>query len=280
MKLDENANDRFKAIPFSKVEEGGHRLNKSGHRINHEPSKPTDIAVLMYTSGSTGTPKAVMITHQSLTASIRSVLDTIFSELDIESDDVFLGYLPLAHIFELVSELSLLMVGVPIGYSTVQTMTDSSTAVKRGCKGDMTVVRPTIMPCVPLILDRIRKNVLEKVQRNNRILRGIFEFSLDYKTFWTRKGFRTPLVERFVFNSVKKIMGGKMKVMLVGGAPLSPETQEFSSNCLDCKVLQGYAATECSAAATIMDLDDLSFGRVGAPLYGVKLRLVDWSEGS
>lgn len=202
-----------------------------------------------------------MISHAQFTHAIKSVLTTILTQLRLSNEDVFLGYLPLAHIFELVSEMSLLLIGIPIAYSTVQTMTDSSTAVKRGCKGDMSVVRPSIMPCVPLILDRIRKNVLEKVGKNNRILRGIFEFSLDYKTFWTRKGFRTPLVEQFVFNSVKKIMGGRMKCMLVGGAPLSPETQEFTSNCLDCKVLQGYAATECAAAATIMDLTDLSFGK-------------------
>jgi long-chain acyl-CoA synthetase len=74
-------------------------------------------------------------------------------------------------------------------------------------------------------------------------------------------------------------MGGRMKLMLVGGAPLSPETQEFTTNCLNCKVAQGYAATEVASAATVMDIYDLSFGRVGAPLFGVKLRLIDWREG-
>lgn len=279
LKLDINANDQFKVISFSQLEQEGHTKNKSGQRINSKPAKPNDIAVLMYTSGSTGTPKAVMITHRNLTSAMASVLDTILSDMDLTNEDVFLGYLPLAHIFELVSELSLLLLGVPIAYSTVNTMTDGSSGVKRGCKGDVSIVRPTIMPSVPLILDRIRKNVLEKVQNNNRLLRGIFEFSLDYKTFWTRKGFSTPLVEKFVFNSIKKIMGGRMKLMMVGGAPLSPETQEFTTNCLNCKVAQGYAATEVAAAATVMDVHDLSFGRVGAPLFGVKMRLIDWREG-
>lgn len=279
LKLDINANNQFKVISFSQIEQEGHQKNKSGQRINSRPAKPDDVAVLMYTSGSTGTPKAVMISHRNLMAAMESVLDTVFSEIEMTHDDVFLGYLPLAHIFELVSEVSLLLLGIPIAYSTVNTMTDASTCVKRGCKGDVSIVRPTIMPCVPLILDRIRKNVLEKVQKNNRILRGIFEFALDYKTFWKRKGFETPLVEKFVFNSIKKIMGGKMKLMMVGGAPLSPETQEFTTNCLNCKVAQGYAATEVAAGATVMDVHDLSFGRVGAPLFGVKMRLIDWREG-
>ena len=74
-------------------------------------------------------------------------------------------------------------------------------------------------------------------------------------------------------------MGGELRYLLVGGAPLSPETQEFAGNCLDVEVYQGYAATECTATATVMDRCDLSYGRVGAPFYGIKLRLVDWREG-
>lgn len=158
-------------------------------------------------------------------------------------------------------------------------MTDSASALKRGCKGDVSLVRPTLMPSVPLILDRIRKEVVNRMQNSSRLMKGIFEFSLDYKTYWTRKGFTTPLVNRFVFNKIKRMMGGELRFLLVGGAPLSPETQEFAANCLDVKVYQGYAATECTATATAMDRYDLSYGRVGAPFFGVKLRLIDWREG-
>ena len=262
-------------VSFSQVLKKGHGLtNLPIPKLNSN-----DIAIMMYTSGSTGAPKAVMISHRNMYKAMESVINTVISEMDLNQDDTFLAYLPQAHIFEMTCELSLGVLGVKVAYSSVMTMTDSSTGIKKGCKGDVTLVKPTFVPSVPLILDRIRKEAVSKIQKGGRLLKGIFEFSLDYKTFWTRRGFNTPLVNRFVFNKIKGLMGGRLRFMLVGGAPLSPETQEFSGNCFDCKIFQGYAATETCAASTVMDCFDLSYGRVGAPLHGVKLRLKDWREG-
>jgi long-chain acyl-CoA synthetase len=264
-----------KLVSYSQVLEEGHGVTN----LPIPKMDSNEIAVMMYTSGSTGVPKAVMISHRNMFKAIESVIKTVMIEMELSHDDTFLAYLPQAHIFEMACELSLGILGIKTAYSSVLTMTDNSTGVKRGCKGDVFLAKPTIMPSVPLILDRIRKEAVNKIQKNGRLLKGIFEFSLDYKTFWTRKGFNTPLINRFVFNKIKAMMGGRLRFMLVGGAPLSPETQEFAANCLDCKIFQGYAATETAAAATIMDKYDLSYGRVGAPLYGVKLRLKDWREG-
>lgn len=271
--------DDLKIISLNELQSEGKRAIHEENLVVTSKKERNDVAILMYTSGSTGTPKAVMISHKNFMSAANSVTTSIINEIQLTADDVFLAYLPQAHIFELVCEMTFLLTGVSIAYSSAQTMTDTSTGIKRGQKGDISLARPTIMPSVPLILDRIRKTVIDKVRKNNRILKGIFEFSLDYKTFWTRKGFKTPLVDKFVFARIKAMMGGRLKYLMVGGAPLSPETQEFAGNCLDCKVLQGYAATECTSGATVMDTFDLSFGRVGAPLHGVKLRLIDWREG-
>lgn len=267
--------DSIRALPLSQVVTDGKKAPQSPPIY----VQPEDIAVLMYTSGSTGTPKAVMISHENVMKAVQSIIHSVMANLDLSNEDVFLAYLPTAHIFELVCELAVGSVGIGIAYSSSQTMTDSASALKRGCKGDVSIVKPTIMPSVPLILDRIRKEVVNKMQNSSRLMKGIFEFSLDYKTYWTRKGFTTPLVNRFVFNKIKGMMGGKLRFLMVGGAPLSPETQEFAANCLDVKVHQGYAATECTATATVMDQFDLSYGRVGAPFFGIKLRLIDWREG-
>ena len=171
----------------------------------------------MYTSGSTGVPKAVMISHGNLLQAAKSVVGAIMVEMDLTERDIFLAYLPTAHIFELACELSVTLVGIGTAYSSPLTMTDSSSALKRGCKGDVSLVRPTLMPSVPLILDRIRKDAVDKMHNSSRLMRGIFEFSLDYKTYWTRKGFTTPLVNRFVFNKIKRMMGGELRFLLVGG---------------------------------------------------------------
>ena len=70
---------------------------------------------------------------------------------------MYIGYLPLAHILELIAENMMSVFGVAIGYSSPNTLTDKSTMIKKGAKGDASVLRPTFMACVPLILDRIYK---------------------------------------------------------------------------------------------------------------------------
>lgn len=75
----------------------------------------------------------------------------------------------------------MLLYGVPMGYSTPLTMTDRSTKVKRGTAGDVTVLKPTLMPAVPLILDRIYKGILEKVAAQGPFLEALFNYALEYK---------------------------------------------------------------------------------------------------
>lgn len=150
----------------------------------------------------------------------------------------------------------------------------------KGCKGDATLLKPTVMAAVPLILDRIRKGIVEQVEQKSKFSQKLFYFAIDYKKCWTKKGFRTPLLNLLIFNKIKSLLGGNVRLMAVGGAPLAPETHEFIRSTLDVELLQGYGLTETSASATLMDLNDLSVGRVGSPLNGVHIKLVDWIEGN
>uniref|UniRef100_A0A8C9WD96 long-chain-fatty-acid--CoA ligase n=1 Tax=Scleropages formosus TaxID=113540 RepID=A0A8C9WD96_SCLFO len=238
--------------------------------------KPTDIAVIMYTSGSTGIPKGVMISHSNLIAGITGMAERIPGLCE---DDTYIGYLPLAHVLELSAELVCVSHGCRIGYSSPQTLADQSTKIKKGSKGDTSVLQPTLMAAVPEIMDRIYKNVMTKVQEMTSVQRTLFVLAYNYKMEQISKGYSTPLCDRLVFRKVRSLLGGKTRVLLSGGAPLSAATQRFMNICFCCPVGQGYGLTETCGAGTISDMWDYSTGRVGAPLVCSEIMLKDWEEG-
>ncbi|CAG9854208.1 unnamed protein product [Phyllotreta striolata] len=240
------------------------------------PPTTDDIAIIMYTSGSTGVPKGVILQQKNLIATLKGFCDST----PIYETDVMIGFLPLAHVFELLVESVCLFAGVPIGYSGPLTMTDNSNKIKRGTKGDATVLCPTVLTSVPLILDRISKSIQEKVSKSGSLKKVIFKFAYEYKTAWKRRGYSTPLIDKLIFSPITKLVGGKMRLMIAGGAPLSPDTHEQIGTCLCLRIIQGYGLTESTSCAAVQDLYDMSFGRVGAPCTICDIKLVSWEEGN
>ncbi|KAM4728255.1 long-chain-fatty-acid--CoA ligase 3b [Anableps anableps] len=244
--------------------------------IDRRHPEPSDIAVIMYTSGSTGIPKGVMISHGNLIAGIAGMAERI---PNLNETDTYIGYLPLAHVLELSAELVCISHGCRIGYSSPQTLADQSSKIKKGSKGDTSVLKPTLMASVPEIMDRIYKNVMTKVDEMSKFQKTLFVLAYNYKMEQISKGYSTPLCDRLVFNRVRSLLGGNTRVLLSGGAPLSAATQRFMNVCMCCPVGQGYGLTETCGAGTISDLWDYSTGRVGAPLVCSEITLKDWEEG-
>lgn len=263
-------------IRFEDLEREGREADPAV--VRGVPPKPDDLALIMYTSGSTGVPKGVMAWHKNFLAACTS-LYTVLSQVDAKPGDYNVAYLPLAHNLEFTTEHLQFAVGVGVGYSSPFTLTDLSPQIKEGCLGDIKLVQPGALIGVPLILDRIRKGIMDKLSNQPKFVQLLFDFILDYKIYWNDRGFETPVIDYLVCRRINSQFGGKMRAMFSGGAPLSPVTHRFARACLNVHVMQGYGATETTAITSLMDLFDRSEGRSGAPLFGCKVRLVDWEEG-
>lgn len=263
--------DSVKILPYREVIRLGEMSSKSGLL-----PKPSDTAIIMYTSGSTGPPKGVLMSHQNVISSMLAYTNVA----TIYENDVYMAYLPLAHVLELIAESMCMLFGIPIGYSTPLTMTDSSSKIKRGSQGDASVLRPTIIASVPLILDRIYKGIQGKMEHGPAITKALFDLAINYKIEWYNLGYDTPIINFLLFKRVRGLLGGRIRFILAGGAPLAPETHRSLRAALCCPVLQGYGLTETCSASTIMDIDDKSTGATGGPLTCCDIKLVNWEEGN
>lgn len=262
-------------VPFNTLQERG-----AHYKAEISPPSPDDVAIVMFTSGSSGNPKGVIGTHANLIANLKG-FGTVWERLGVYSrNDIYIAYLPLAHMLELFAESLLFSAGARIGYSSPLTLTDNSTGVAKGCPGDITVLKPTQLACVPLVVDRIRKSVSEAARSKGPLFKALFDYAIDYKNFWLDLGFDTPLLNIFIFNKLRSLLGGEIKLLASASAPLSSHTRRFARACFCCPMIEGYGLTEVCGAVSLMDVEDTSVDRVGAPLSGMSVRLVDWPEGN
>ncbi|KAF5396507.1 hypothetical protein PHET_10220 [Paragonimus heterotremus] len=117
--------------------------------------------------------------------------------------------------------------------------TDTSSRIKQGhCKGDITLLRPTLFASVPTVLERISKAVWEKVNAGGEFSKALFRFAYDYKCRRIHGGFPSFLVDRLIFRRVRSLMGGRIRYIVSGGAPLSEDSQLFANICL-APIIQG-----------------------------------------
>ena len=234
--------------------------------------KGTDVAVIMYTSGSTGNPKGVLMSHQNLLSAAYSVNHV--PPTPLRQDDVYIAYLPLAHVLELAAETLFLGIGASIGYSSPLTLNGTGVKDTEGKPaGDLEKLRPTIMAAVPLILDRLKSTVTDTVRKSNPIARAIFHaaFYLKQRNYLRKQS--SPLLDRVVFSKIAAKMGGRVRYLLSGGAPLSQDTQRFINVVFCTPVLQGYGLTETLAANCITHPEDVTTGNVGGPIPSCEIKV-------
>lgn len=255
-----------------------------GQRSPVQPDLPAsgDVAVIMYTSGSTGLPKGVMMTHGNMVATVAGVSHVV---PELGSKDVYLAYLPLAHVLEIAAECTMCASGAAIGYGTPLTLTDTSSKVKKGSKGDASELSPTLMTAVPAILDRVRDGVRKTVDAKGGLPKKLFNIAYERRlaamegSWFGAWGLEKILWDTLVFKKIRAVLGGRVRGMLSGGAPLSGDTQRFINICMGTPIGQGYGLTETCAGATFSEWDDTTVGRVGPPIPHCYVKLINWEEG-
>jgi len=232
--------------------------------IPDTPPAPEDIATIMYTSGTTGNPKGVMLAHLNLVATI-SMID-LTPSITLRPDDVHLSYLPLAHIFERLVAMGVLFKGASVYFAS---------AGARNLLADLSVVRPTVFIGVPKVYENVRDAVARKMTGAKKKL---FQSALACKSADLETGCgHSPIWDMLVFSKTKKALGGRVRFCVTGGAPISKDTLQFVE-CALAPVVQGYGATETSAASTLTMAFDPVAGDVGPPLGTAAIRLVDVPE--
>lgn len=247
--------------------------------VDPKPPSPTDVAVVMYTSGTTAAPKGVKITHGNLMAAVAG-----FHQVGpplISRDSVYLAYLPLAHIMEMIGELSMIYFGAAMGYGSPHTLTESGVKLKRPeSEGDAVIIKPTFMAFPPAVLDKIYKAITGKVDAKGGFAQWMFGTALNSGLRRYEKGEvgANSLLNK-VFGNVQAMLGGRLQLALTGSAPLSPEIQKFLQVVLKCAVRQAYGLTENCACAAVGDPADNTVQSNGAPSACTVIRLADWPEG-
>jgi len=243
------------------------------------PPTPQDLAVIMYTSGTTGASKGVMICHENIVAQCASTIQVMPF---IKPGAVYLAYLPLAHIMELFIEIGLLSQGATIGYGSPQTLTSTGVKLAEGQVGDAPVLKPTLMVFAPAVLDKVYNGVKDKVARAGGASEKLFNTALraGYSNY-DKGGVGCGIMawNLLMYSAVQSLVGGRVKHIITGSAPLSAEIQKFAQSCFNCPVRQGYGLTETIAASCVADPSDNTLEQVGAPTPGTYLRLRDWPEG-
>lgn len=235
----------------------------------------SDVSTLIYTSGTTGTPKGVMLTHYNLTQNVRASLDQITV---ITKDDVFLSFLPLSHVFERTATYHVCMAtGAKIAFAQSLELLAKN----------MAEIKPTVVSCVPRLLERIHDRAMKSGQSSGGIKTKLFLWSLDKgrKFRLLKEAGKNPgllltaenkLANTLVFSKIKEKTGGKLKFMLSGGGALPKNIGEFFGD-LGIKVLEGFGLTETSPVMSVTEYDRQVYGTVGRiiPRIDVAIQNID-----
>lgn len=236
--------------------------------------RPDALASIVYTSGTTGTPKGVMLSHANILANAYASV----SRVSILPDDLFLSFLPLSHTLERTA-----------GYY-VPIMAGASVAHVRSLEqlpDDLAAVQPTVIVSVPRVFERVHKRITGRLAGGPRWKRRLFNLTVEvgWQRFlniqgrgdWSPLFLLWPLLDRLVARRIRAALGGRVRLTISGGAPISPEIARFFI-AMGLPLLQGYGLAEASPVVSVNSLADNLPDTVGRPVPGVEVTIGANSE--
>jgi long-chain acyl-CoA synthetase len=233
-----------------------------------------ETASIVYTSGTTGPPKGVMLSH-------RNILENCYGGLqcmEIYPDDTFLSFLPLSHMLERTAGYYLpMMAGSTVVYA--RSIPDLAE--------DLITIKPTVLVAVPRIFERIYRGIISKLATKPKPLAALFHcaVAVGWQAFlhdqgrapWSLSLLAHPLLDRLVAKKVRQKLGGRLRTIIAGGAPLSDDISRLFIG-LGLPIYQGYGLTETSPVISVNRCEDNRPEGVGRPLPGQEVRIGENDE--
>ncbi|KAF7666250.1 hypothetical protein LDENG_00112830 [Lucifuga dentata] len=243
-------------------------LGKENHQ-EPVPPKPDDLALVCFTSGTTGNPKGAMLTHGNIISNTAAFLRETEIHCMLTVHDIHISYLPLAHMLERVVQDVVIINGGRVGYfqGDIRLLMD-----------DMKTLRPTVFPVVPRLLNRMFDRIFS--QASTPMKRWLLNFAFRRKKAELRSGVvrQDSVWDKLIFKKVQESLGGCVRLMITGAAPVSPTTLTFLRAALGCQFYEGYGQTECTAGSSMSLPGDWTAGHVGPPLPCNVIKLVDVTD--
>lgn len=232
-------------------------------------------ASFIYTSGTTGKPKGVVLTHGNWVYEAQAVEQLKL----IRPDDLVLMFLPMAHSFAKVIEAVWFACGATVAFvESLEKVVDNAHEV-----------RPTVMPSVPRIFEKAYNAVISKGMAASGLKGKLFGIAMEsFERYATARehgrdfnslGF--TIGRKLVFPKLAATLaerfGGRMRLFVSGGAPLSPKIAHFF-DLVGFTILEGYGLTETSAASCVNRPGKNRIGTVGPPVPGTEIKIAEDGE--
>lgn len=264
------------AMSLEELRERGREGDREEVRRRAERVEPDNAYTFVYTSGTTGPPKGCVITHGNAAAVCKIVRD--IDLISQEGDEAYL-YLPLAHVFALVTQLGALEVGAALAFFGGDT---------RKIIDELKEANPTYLPSVPRIFEKLYALATAQLEKASDSERKQFEQAVKLGVevrMREARGEEVPAelrqkldrADEAIFKHVRALFGNRLRLAVSGAAPIAPEILEFFY-AAGVPVLEGWGMTETCAVGTLNLPDAIKFGTIGRPLPGIEIRTSEEGE--